>query len=42
MQSFIVAVELTRLGYSYMRRVQERFGKESAAAMVRAVQNEAE
>ena len=33
---------LTRLGYSYMRRVQEQFGKESAAAMVRAVQNEAE
>jgi uncharacterized protein (UPF0548 family) len=32
---------LTRLGYPYMRRVQKRFGKESAAAMVRAVGNEA-
>ena len=30
---------LTRLGYPYMRRVQKRFGKESAAAMVRAVNN---
>ena len=28
---------LTRLGYPYMRRVQKRFGKESAAAMLRAV-----
>jgi uncharacterized protein (UPF0548 family) len=28
---------LTRLGYPYMRRVQRRFGRESAAAMVRAV-----
>ena len=32
---------LTRLGYPYMRRVQKRFGRESAAAMVRAVGNEA-
>ena len=31
---------LTRLGYPYMRRVQRRFGRESAAAMVRAVGNE--
>src|SRR3954454_22328563 len=28
---------LTRLGYPYVRRVQRRFGRESAAAMVRAV-----
>lgn len=28
---------LTRLGYPYMRRVQKRFGKESAVAMARAV-----
>jgi uncharacterized protein (UPF0548 family) len=28
---------LTRLGYPYMRRLQKRFGRESAAAMVRAV-----
>jgi uncharacterized protein (UPF0548 family) len=33
---------LPRLGYPYMRRVQKRFGKESAAAMVRTVQHEAE
>ena len=32
---------LTRLGYPYMRRVQKRFGRESAAAMVRAVKGEA-
>jgi uncharacterized protein (UPF0548 family) len=32
---------LTRLGYPYMRRVQRRFGRESAAAMLRAVGNEA-
>ncbi len=32
-------VFLTRLGYPYMRRVQKRFGRESAAAMVRAVGN---
>jgi uncharacterized protein (UPF0548 family) len=32
---------LTRLGYPYMRRVQTRFGRESAAAMLRAVGNEA-
>ena len=30
---------LTRLGYPYMRRVQKRFGRESAAAMVRAVED---
>src|SRR5271157_5564244 len=30
---------LTRLGYRYMRRLQKRFGRESAAAMVRAVNN---
>jgi uncharacterized protein (UPF0548 family) len=30
---------LTRLGYRYMRRLQKRFGSESAAAMVRAVGN---
>jgi uncharacterized protein (UPF0548 family) len=29
---------LTRLGYRYMRRVQKQFGRQSAAAMVRAVQ----
>ena len=28
---------LTRLGYRYMRRLQKRFGRESAAAMLRAV-----
>jgi uncharacterized protein (UPF0548 family) len=28
---------LARLGYAYMRRVQRRFGRESAAAMVRVV-----
>jgi uncharacterized protein (UPF0548 family) len=28
---------LTRLGYPYMRRVQKRFGRESAAAMLKAV-----
>jgi uncharacterized protein (UPF0548 family) len=33
---------LARLGYPYTRRVQKRFGKESVAAMVRAVQNDAE
>jgi uncharacterized protein (UPF0548 family) len=33
---------LTRLGYPYMRRVQKRFRNESAAAMVRAMQNESE
>ncbi len=32
---------LTRLGYPYMRRIQRRFGRESAAAMVRAVEQEA-
>ena len=32
---------LTRLGYPYMRRLQKRFGRESAAAMLRAVGNEA-
>jgi uncharacterized protein (UPF0548 family) len=31
---------LIRLGYPYMRRVQNRFGRESAAAMVKAVGNE--
>ncbi len=31
---------ITRLGYPYMRRVQKRFGRESAAAMVKAVGNE--
>jgi uncharacterized protein (UPF0548 family) len=30
---------LARLGYPYMRRVQRRFGRESAAAMVRAVKS---
>ena len=30
---------LTRLGYRYMRRLQKQFGKESAAAMVKAVGN---
>ncbi len=34
-------VVLTRLGYPYMRRIQRRFGRESAAAMLRAVANEA-
>jgi uncharacterized protein (UPF0548 family) len=33
-------IVLTRLAYPYLRRVQKRFGKESAAAMVRAVQDE--
>ena len=28
---------ITRLGYPYMRRVQKRFGRESAAAMLKAV-----
>jgi uncharacterized protein (UPF0548 family) len=32
---------LTRLGYRSMRRLQKRFGKESAAAMLKAVGNEA-
>ena len=32
---------LTRLGYPYLRRVQRRFGRESAAAMRRAVGHEA-
>ena len=32
---------LIRLGYPYMRQVQRRFGRESAAAMLRAVGNEA-
>jgi uncharacterized protein (UPF0548 family) len=31
---------LARLGYPYLRRVQRRFGKESAATMVRAVRVE--
>ncbi len=31
---------LTWLGYPYIRRVQKRFGRESAAAMVKAVGNE--
>jgi uncharacterized protein (UPF0548 family) len=31
---------LTRLGYPYVRRVQKRFAKESAAAMLKAVGNE--
>ncbi|MGO9470531.1 MAG: DUF1990 family protein [Isosphaeraceae bacterium] len=33
---------LSRLGYPYTRRVQKRFAKDSAAAMVRAVRKEAE
>jgi uncharacterized protein (UPF0548 family) len=32
---------LIQLGYPYMRRVQRRFGRQSAAAMLRAVGNEA-
>jgi hypothetical protein len=32
---------LTRLGYPYVRRVQKRFGRESAAAMLKAVANDA-
>lgn len=32
---------LTRLGYGYMRRLQERFGRESAASMKRAVKDDA-
>ena len=32
---------LTWLGYPYMRRVQKRFGRESAAAMLKAVGTEA-
>ncbi len=32
---------LVRLGYPYMRRVQRRFGTESAAAMLRAVGSDA-
>ncbi len=31
---------ITRLGYPYMRRVQKRFGRESAAAMLKGVGNE--
>ena len=31
---------LTRLGYPFVRRVQKRFGRESAAAMLKAVGNE--
>jgi uncharacterized protein (UPF0548 family) len=31
---------LTRLGHSYMRRLQKRFGRESAAAMLRAMKFE--
>ena len=31
---------LTWLGYPYIRRVQKRFGRESAAAMLKAVGNE--
>jgi len=31
---------LARLGYPYIRRVQKRFGRESAAAMLKAVGNE--
>jgi uncharacterized protein (UPF0548 family) len=33
---------LARVGNSYMRRMQKRFGRESAAAMQRAVQEDAE
>jgi uncharacterized protein (UPF0548 family) len=33
---------LTRLGYPYMRRLQKKFGKESAAAMLGAAGNKAE
>jgi uncharacterized protein (UPF0548 family) len=33
---------LTRLGYPYMRRVQKRFAKASAAAMLKAVGDDAE
>ena len=33
---------LTRLGYPYMRRLQKKFGKESAAVMFRAAGNKAE
>lgn len=32
---------LARLGYPYMRRLQKRFGRESAAAMMRAVRDDA-
>ena len=31
---------LTRLGYPWLRRMQKRFGRESAAAMLRAVRND--
>jgi uncharacterized protein (UPF0548 family) len=33
---------LTRLGYPYVRRLQKKFGKESAAAMLKAAGNKAE
>jgi uncharacterized protein (UPF0548 family) len=33
---------MTRLGYPYMRRLQKKFRRESAAAMSRAVENKAE
>jgi uncharacterized protein (UPF0548 family) len=33
---------LTWLGYPYVRRVQKRFAKDSAAAMIRSVRIEAE
>jgi uncharacterized protein (UPF0548 family) len=33
---------LTRLGYPYVRWIQKRFGRESAAAMLKAVGNKAE
>jgi len=32
---------LTRLGYPYMRRLQRRFGRESAAVMIEAVRGDA-
>jgi uncharacterized protein (UPF0548 family) len=32
---------VARMGYPYMRRLQRRFGRESAAAMLKAVGNEA-
>ena len=32
---------LTRLGYRYMRRLQKRFGRESAVAMLRAMKDDA-
>ena len=37
--SFIVEFFRETTGYRYMRWLQKRFGKESAAAMVRAVNN---